>query len=406
MTILNAAQEAAGMERRKKTTKRPKPKTILRLPDLEQSKKCSSQLARSGEFKRVVLASIICLFRTHRNLWLENLALRQQLAVLKRKHPRPRLTAFDKLFWVLAQTYWPRWKQALIVVSPETVVRWRRTGFQMYWSWLSRHQICFGRKRISRELRELICKMAAENPSWGAPRIHGELQMLGFDVAERTVSRWVQKAPRDPEKRNRWKAFLKNHREAIAAMDFFTVHTVTFGILYCFFLIAHDRRRILHFNVTRNGKQAQENFIPKPLAEWSCRALGGELPPRFARSCDRAQREAPETPSQRIRPLLSRRPHTSRTRQGDSRWEGAICVGWPGHRALLVGLRGPPLRPSCVEKRETKTFQREISVQVRLFASTEARGALPGPFLCCWFPARNNSSSDSESRRAFWRTTT
>ena len=221
-----------------------------------------------------LLASIICLFRTHRNLWLENLALRQQLAVLKRKHPRPRLTAFDKLFWVLAQRYWPRWKQALIVVSPETVVRWHRTGFQMYWSWLSRHQICFGRKRISRELRELICKMAAENPSWGAPRIHGELQMLGFDVAERTVSRWVQKAPRDPGKRNRWKAFLKNHREAIAAMDFFTVHTVTFGILYCFFLIAHDRRRILHFNVTRNPtslwivQQFREAFPFKALHKY------------------------------------------------------------------------------------------------------------------------------------------
>jgi len=106
--------------------------------------------------------------------------------------------------------------------------------------------------------------MAAENPSWGAPCIHGELQMLGFDVAERTVSRWVQKAPRDPGKRNRWKAFLKNHREAIAAMDFFTLHTVTFGILYCFFLIAHDRRRILHFNVTRNPTSL---WIVQPFRE-------------------------------------------------------------------------------------------------------------------------------------------
>src|SRR5260370_17145068 len=117
--------------------------------------------------------------------------------------------------------------------------------------------------------------MAAENPSWGAPRTHGELQLPGFDVAERTVSRWVQKAPRDPEKRNRWKAFLKNHREAIAAMDFFTVHTVTFGILYCFFLIAHDRRRILHFNVTRNPPtlwiihQFRQPFPSKPLPKTS-----------------------------------------------------------------------------------------------------------------------------------------
>jgi putative transposase len=183
---------------------------------------------------------------------LENLALRQQLVVLKRKHPRPRLTRFDKLFWVLARKLWSQWKQVLIVVSPETVVRWHRAGFQLYWTWLSRHQFVLGRRRISKELRDLIFKMVVENPTWGAPRIHGELQMLGFDISERTVSRWIQRAPRNPNKVARWKAFLKNHREVIAAMDFFTVHTVTFGLLYCFFLIGHDRRRILHFNVTRN----------------------------------------------------------------------------------------------------------------------------------------------------------
>ena len=98
--------------------------------------------------------------------------------------------------------------------------------------------------------------MVAENPTWGAPRIHGELKMLGFDVSERTVSRWVQLAPRKPEPAQRWRAFLRNHREAIAAMDFFTVPTLTFGVLYCFFVIAHDRRRILHFNVTRNPTSA------------------------------------------------------------------------------------------------------------------------------------------------------
>ncbi len=94
--------------------------------------------------------------------------------------------------------------------------------------------------------------MVADNPTWGAPRIHGELQMLGFDISERTVSRWVERAPKNPDKVGRWKAFLKNHREIIAAMDFFTVHTVTFGVLYGFCVIAHDRRHILHVNVTRN----------------------------------------------------------------------------------------------------------------------------------------------------------
>lgn len=198
------------------------------------------------------LTSFVRLFRSRRSLLLENLALRRQLVVFKRKHPRPRLTAFDKLFWVLARKYWARWKQALIVVSSDTIPRWHRAGFRLYWAWLSRHPVSLGRKHISKDLRELIFRMVVENPTWGAPRIHGELQMLGFGVSERTVSRWVQRAPRNPEKIARWKAFLKNHRRVIAAMDFFTVHTVTFGILYCFFLIGHDRRRILHLNVTRN----------------------------------------------------------------------------------------------------------------------------------------------------------
>ena len=105
---------------------------------------------------------------------------------------------------------------------------------------------------MSKEVRALIFQMVAENPTWGAPRIHGELLMLGFDLSEPTVSRWVRRALRPPDPAKRWLTFLRNHREAIAAMDFFTVPTLTCGILYCFFVIGHDRRRILHFNVTRN----------------------------------------------------------------------------------------------------------------------------------------------------------
>ncbi len=116
---------------------------------------------------------------------------------------------------------------------------------------LSRHRNRVGRRCVSRELRDLIFRMVAENSTWGAPRIHGELKMLGFDLAERTVQRWMRKAPRNPDPAKRWAAFLGNHREAIAAMDFFTVPTLTFGVLYCFFVIAHDRRRILHCNVTK-----------------------------------------------------------------------------------------------------------------------------------------------------------
>ena len=109
-----------------------------------------------------------------------------------------------------------------------------------------------GRRPMSKEVRALIFRMAAENPTWGAPRIHGELLMLGFDLSEPTVSRWLRRAPRAPDSAKRWLTFLQNHREAIAAMDFFTVPTLTFGILHCFFIIGHDRRQILHHNVTRN----------------------------------------------------------------------------------------------------------------------------------------------------------
>jgi putative transposase len=171
---------------------------------------------------------------------------------LQRRKPKPRLAHIDRLFWVAVRRLWPKWKQALVIITPETVVRWHRAGFRLYWNWLSRHRVVVGRKRISKELQDLIFRMVAENPTWGAPRIHGELLKLGFDISERTVSRWARKAPKNPEPARRWQAFLDNHREAIAAMDFFTVPTLTFGVLYCFFVIAHDRRRILHCNVTRH----------------------------------------------------------------------------------------------------------------------------------------------------------
>src|SRR4030095_9785360 len=195
---------------------------------------------------------LVCLFRGRRSLLLENLALRQQLVALKRRHSRPSINPFDKLFWVIARRVWSAWKHSLIIVTPETVVRWHRTGFRMYWRLISRVRRQVGRRPISKEVRELIFRMVVKNPSWGAPRIHGELLMLGFELSERTISRWMKRAPRDPDRAECWLTFLRNHREAIAAMDFFTVPTITFGVLYCFFVIGHDRRKILRFNVTRN----------------------------------------------------------------------------------------------------------------------------------------------------------
>ncbi|MGO9434833.1 MAG: transposase [Terracidiphilus sp.] len=143
-----------------------------------------------------------------------------------------------------------------MIVQPETVVRWHRAGFKMYWKWISRKRDRPGRKPTSKELRELIFRMVAENPTWGALRIHDELRMLGFGISERTVLHWMRKAPRRPEPARRWAAFLANHREAIAAMDFFTVPTLTFGVLYCFFVISHSRRQVLHCNVTRHPTSA------------------------------------------------------------------------------------------------------------------------------------------------------
>jgi len=190
--------------------------------------------------------------------------LRQQLLALKRRHPRPSLGLFDKLFWVIARRVWSAWKQSLIIVTPETVVRWHRAGFRMYWQLISSVRRQVGRRQTPKEVRELIFRMVVDNPTWGAPRIHGELRMLGFALCERTISRWMKGAPRDPHRAKQWLAFVRNHREAIAAMEFFTVPTITFGALYCFFVIRHDWRRILHVNAT---KHPTSGWITQQLRE-------------------------------------------------------------------------------------------------------------------------------------------
>jgi len=201
---------------------------------------------------RHLLGWLVSAFSSREDLILENLALRQQLLALHAKRPCHRLTALHQLFWVVLRRLWAGWKEPLILVTPRTVVGWHRAGFRLYWKWLSRTGQRVGRKRVSKEIRALIFRMVAENPTWGAPRVHGELLKLGFDLSETSVSRWLRRVPRTPDPAKHWLTFLRNHREAIAAMDFFTVPTLTFGILYCFFVIGHDRRKILRFNVTRN----------------------------------------------------------------------------------------------------------------------------------------------------------
>jgi transposase InsO family protein len=198
-----------------------------------------------------LLTCFSAFFRSRYNLSLEILARRQQLGVLKRKQPRPRPLIQDRLFWILLRRLWPAWSNALVIVQPDTVVAWHRAGFRLFWHLRSRPR-SLGRPKIEAEVRALIHRMVDENSTWGAPRIHGELLKLGFDVSERTVSRYLRRLyPRD-QARILWATFLRNHREFITATDFLTVPTLTFRVLYCFFVIEHARRKILHFNVTEH----------------------------------------------------------------------------------------------------------------------------------------------------------
>src|ERR1700747_2910995 len=313
-------------------------------------------------------------FRSHRSLLLEKLARRQQLAVLKRKHPRPPMGAVDKIFWVFVRRFWDAWKQPLVLVNPETVVRWHRAGFRLYWSWISKARKPVGRKKLSTEVWELIFRMMAENPTWGAPRIHGELLMLGFDVSERTISRWMKRAPRDPEPVQRWRAFLANHRGAIAAMDFFTVPTITFGVLYCFFFIRPDRRRILHFNITKY-----------PTGSWIIPQLREAFPfgaaPRFLIH-DREAKYGTEVPAA-IRSLKINAVRTS----FESPWQNGVAKRWVGscRRELLDHVIA--LNERHLERllSEYVSYHHEDRTHLGLRKETPSRrirSAATGPVIC------------------------
>ncbi|MGA2616914.1 MAG: hypothetical protein ABSF26_04835 [Thermoguttaceae bacterium] len=202
---------------------------------------------------------------------IENLALRQQVAVFKQSVKRPRLRPRDRIFWVLLSRLWANWRSALAIVQPETVIQWHRQGFRLYWRWKSRARKP-GRPPVQREVRELIRRMSRENPLWGAPRILSELLLPGYQAAERTVAKYMVRTRKPPSQN--WRTFLANHVPDIAACDFFTVPTVTFHVLYVFIVLRHDRRRVVHFNVTDH-----------PYAEWAgpqiIDAFPYEAAPRF-----------------------------------------------------------------------------------------------------------------------------
>jgi len=218
---------------------------------------------------RSLLFAAFALFRTRSQSAIEILALRHQLGVLQRSAKRPRLTNADRGLWVLLSRTWARWNDALIIVKPATVIKWHRAGFRRYWAWRSR--LKGGRPGIDPEIRSLIKRMANAN-LWGAPRIHGELLKLGIRVSEATVSKYMPRRRKPPSQT--WRTFLDNHVKNLVSVDFFTVPTVFFQILFVFVILAHDRRRILSLNVTSS-----------PSATWAAnqivQAFPRETAPRY-----------------------------------------------------------------------------------------------------------------------------
>jgi putative transposase len=212
----------------------------------------------------VSIRFILLILGGQKQVALENAALRQQLAVYKRNVPRPKLNHRDRLFWVGLYLIWQDWKSALIFVQPETVTSWHSERFKQYWRKLSQPKHS-GRPRTSSEIRKLIHTMATANPTRGALRVHGELKKLGFKISERTVSRLMPRKTGKPSQT--WMTFLRNHVGQMVSVDFFTVPTVQLRVLFVFVVLAHDRRRVLHFNVTEN-----------PTAAWTAQQLVEAFP--------------------------------------------------------------------------------------------------------------------------------
>ena len=202
---------------------------------------------------------------TRAQLQLEILALRHQVTVLRRQRKaRAPLTAFDRAFWVWLYRLWPGCLNALVIVKPETVVRWHREGFRRYWRWKSRARRP-GRPAIPPDIRKLIARMSQENPLWGAPRIHGELLKLGIEISQASVSKYMTRHPRPPSQT--WRTFLGNHVGCLASIDFFTVPTVSFAVLFVFIVLRHERRRIVHFGIATH-----------PTAPWVAQQLREAFP--------------------------------------------------------------------------------------------------------------------------------
>src|SRR5918996_901181 len=227
-----------------------------------------------GNFVRWMVWAVAGFFRSRTSLIAENLCLRQQLLVLHRKHKRPRLQDSDRRFWILASRWLPRWQEPLLIVTPETVLRWHRKGWKAWWRWRSRPRGRSGRKPVTPEVKALIQRMATENVLWGQKRIQAELAKLGYPVSARTVAKYMRGIRRGPPSPN-WCKFLSAHTREIWASDFFCVQTILFRTVYVFFIIHHASREVVHVRTTCH-----------PTSEWTARqaveACGWDRePPRF-----------------------------------------------------------------------------------------------------------------------------
>src|SRR3954452_2186512 len=209
----------------------------------------------------LVFRFVRLLLSGHQAVAIENAALRMQIAAFQRKRKRPLLTTLDRIFWVALRSVWSGWRHPLLYVQADTVVRWQRERFRKFWARLSNPQRQRrGRPGTAAELRRLIEQIAAANPLWHAPRIHGELKMLGIAISERTVSRLLRKLRQPPNQT--WKTCLHNHIGQMVSIDLFTVPTFTMKVLFVFIVLEHGRRKVLHFNVTEH-----------PTAAWTAQEI-------------------------------------------------------------------------------------------------------------------------------------
>ena len=211
-----------------------------------------------------LIASLSGWFRSRAALQLEILALRHQIGVLQRSVKRPKLTPADRFLWAWLSTAWRDWKSGAFIMKASTVVGWHQKGFHLFWTGKIRRGK-LGRPSVPKDVRELIRTLSRENVLWGAPKIHGELLKLGIEIGETSVSKYMVRRRRPPSQT--WKTFLGNHVRSMVSVDFFVVPTIRFQILYVFLVLAHERRRIVHFAVTAH-----------PTAEWTAQQIREAFP--------------------------------------------------------------------------------------------------------------------------------